>query len=162
MKTALIRFAWLPLLLCQLALAQTEQPQPAAPQPTPAVEDFKPSSLNQPGRQYPQANSERRVRARVVAPQAQSVMLDLGGVKYPLIKGEDGAWVGESRPQDEGFHYYQLVIDGAQVPDPGSLYFYGASRWGSGLEVPAQDQDFYAVKDEIGRASCRERVSNFV
>ena len=39
------------------------------------------------------------------------------------------------------------MIDGAQVPDPGSLYFYGGSRWGSGLEVPAQDQDFYAVKD---------------
>ena len=39
------------------------------------------------------------------------------------------------------------MIDGAQVPDPGSLYFYGGSRWGSGLEVPATDQDFYAVKD---------------
>ena len=39
------------------------------------------------------------------------------------------------------------MIDGAQVPDPGSLYFYGASRWGSGVEVPAKDQDFYAVKD---------------
>jgi hypothetical protein len=36
------------------------------------MEDFKPSSLNQPGRQHPQVNSERRVRARVVAPQAQS------------------------------------------------------------------------------------------
>jgi enterochelin esterase family protein len=113
-----------------------------------AVEDFKPSALNQPGKQYPQVNSERRVRARVVAPQAQSVTLDfLGGAKYPLAKGEDGAWVGVTRPQDEGFHYYQLVIDGAQVPDPGTLYFYGANRWGSGLEVPAHDQDFYAVKD---------------
>ena len=34
-----------------------------------------------------------------------------------------------------------------QVPDPGSLYFYGASRWGSGIEVPAKDQDFYALKN---------------
>jgi enterochelin esterase-like enzyme len=112
-----------------------------------AVEDFKPSSLNQPGKQYPQVNSERRVRARVVAPQAQSVMLDLGGKKYPLTKDASGAWVGDSQPQDEGFHYYQIVVDGAQVPDPTSLYFYGASRWGSGVEVPAQDQDFYALKD---------------
>ena len=80
-------------------------------------------------------------------PHAQSVMLDLGGVKYPLTKGDDGAWVGVSQPQDEGFHYYQLVIDGAQVPDPGTLYFYGASRWGSGIEIPAKDQDFYAVKN---------------
>jgi len=119
-------------------LAQTNQPP---------VEDFKPSSLNQPGKQYPQVNSERRVRARVSAPQATSVQLDIGGVKYPLTKGDDGLWIGESKPQDEGFHYYQLVIDGAQVPDPNSLYFYGASRWGSGVEVPAQDHDFYALKN---------------
>jgi enterochelin esterase-like enzyme len=120
-------------------LAQSDQPA--------AVNDFKPASSNQPGRQYPQVNSEGRVRARIVAPQAQSVQLDLGGVKYPLIKGEDGAWVGDSRPQVEGFHYYQLIIDGAQVPDPGSMFFYGASRWGSGIEIPAKDQDFYALKD---------------
>ena len=125
------------------ALAQTTPPQA-----TPPVEDFKPASSNQPGRQYPQVNSERRVRARVVAPQAQSVGLQfLGGATYPLTRGDDGAWVGVTRPQDEGFHYYQLVIDGAGVPDPGSLYFYGGSRWGSGVEVPAHDQDFYAVKD---------------
>ncbi len=112
------------------------------------VEDFKPSSLNQPGKQYPQVNSERRVRARVVAAQAQNVALQfLGGATYPLTKGDDGAWIGVTRPQDEGFHYYQLVIDGAGVPDPGSLYFYGGSRWGSGVEVPAQDQDFYALKN---------------
>ena len=133
MKTAFLSIVF---LVCLPAMAQTP------------VDDFKPSALNQPGKQYPQVNSERRVRARVVAPQAQSVVLEfLGGAKYPLSKGDDGVWVGVTRPQDEGFHYYQLVIDGAQVPDPGSLYFYGGSRWGSGLEVPAQDQDFYAVKD---------------
>src|SRR4051794_31310119 len=125
------------VLFSLAATGQTNQPP---------AEDFKPSSLNQPGKQYPQVNSERRVRARVVAPQAQSVMLDIGAVKYPLSKTEDGAWLGESRPQDEGFHYYQIVVDGAQVPDPGSLYFYGAGRWGSGVEVPARDEDFYALK----------------
>src|SRR5208282_6266737 len=130
------------------AMAQTNQP---------VAEDFKPSSLNQPGKKYPQVNSERRVRARVVAPQAGSVMLDIGAVKYPLAKGDDGAWVGVTRPQDEGFHYYQLVIDGAGVPDPGTLYFYGGSRWGSGLEVPAQDQDFYALKD-VSHGQLRETL----
>jgi enterochelin esterase-like enzyme len=136
MKTAILSLA---LLAGLPAMAQTNQP---------AVEDFKPSSLNQPGKPYPQVNSERRVRARVIAPQAQSVTFEfLGGGKYPLTKGDEGAWVGDTRPQDEGFHYYQLVIDGAQVPDPGSLYFYGGSRWGSGVEVPAQDQKFYAVED---------------
>jgi len=127
--------------------AATASEQLPAIQTSPAVEDFKPSVLNQVGKLYPQVNSERRVRARVVAAQAQSVSLDLGGKKYPLAKGADGAWVGVSEPQDEGFQYYQLIIDGAQVPDPNSLYFYGSSRWGSGLEVPAHDQDFYALKN---------------
>ena len=112
-----------------------------------SANDWKPATSNQQGKQYPQVNSEGRVRARVMATQAQSVQLDLGGVKYPLTKGDDGAWIGVSKPQDEGFHYYQLNIDGASVPDPGSKYFYGASRWGSGIEVPAQDQDFYALKN---------------
>jgi enterochelin esterase-like enzyme len=138
MKPILSLLAIVSILTSQSGLTQTNE----AP-----VEDFKPSVLNQPGRQYPQVNSERRVRARVSAPQATSVMLDIGAVKYPLTKGDDGLWIGESKPQDEGFHYYQLVIDGAQVPDPNSLYFYGASRWGSGVEVPAQDQDFYALKN---------------
>src|SRR5579883_1680944 len=136
MRTPL--FALTLIGLCQLALAQTNPPP---------VEDFKPSVLNQPGKLYPQVNSERRVRAHVLAAQAHSVMLDIGAVKYPLAKDDAGVWVGESGPQDEGFHYYQIVIDGAAVPDPGSLYFYGASRWGSGLEVPAGDQDFYSVKN---------------
>ncbi len=127
------------LLTGGICFAQTNQ--------TAVVEDFKPSSVNQPGKQYPQVNSEGRVRASISAPQAQKVQLDIGGVKYDMTKDENGVWTGESRPQDEGFHYYQLNIDGASVPDPGSLYFYGASRWGSGIEIPAKDQDFYALKD---------------
>lgn len=114
---------------------------------TKIVEDFKPASSNQQGKLYPQVNSEGRVRASIQAPQAQRVQLDIGGVKYDLTKDEKGIWTGESAPRDEGFHYYQLNIDGASVPDPGSLYFYGASRWGSGIEVPAGDQDFYAIKE---------------
>jgi enterochelin esterase family protein len=114
---------------------------------TAVVEDFKPSSVNQPGKQFPQVNSEGRVRVSISAPDAQKVQLDIGAVKYDLIKDDKGVWTGESRPQDEGFHYYQLWIDGAAVPDPNSLYFYGASRWGSGIEIPAKDQDIYALKD---------------
>ena len=131
------RLAFVSLILSQICFAQTTEP----------VDDWKPSTFNQPGKQYPQVNSERRVRARVVAPEAQNVSFEfLGGAKYPLTRGDDGAWVGVTRPQDEGFHYYQLVIDGAQVPDPGTLYFYGGGRWGSAVEIPATDQDFYALK----------------
>lgn len=111
------------------------------------VEDFQPSPVNQPGSAYPQVNSEGRVRTQIMAPDAKYVQLDIGGVKYDMVKDEDGLWTGESAPQDVGFHYYQLNIDGASVPDPGSLFFYGACRYGSGIEVPSDDQDIFAKKD---------------
>jgi len=121
------------------------------------VEDFKPSSVNQPGKDYPQVNSEGRVRVRIEAPQANKVQLDIGAVKYDLVKDENGIWTGESAPQDEGFHYYQLNIDGASVPDPGSLFFYGASRWGSGIEIPAKDEEFYSMKN-VPHGQVREHI----
>ncbi len=111
------------------------------------VEDFKPAKTNQEGKEYPMVNSQRMVRAQISAPEATSVKLDIGGVKYDMVKDENGVWTGESAPQDEGFHYYQLNIDGASVPDPGSKYYYGASRWGSGIDIPAADEDFYTVKN---------------
>ena len=137
------------LFISLVAVAQTGLPA--------VVEDFKPAVSNQPGKIYPQVNSEGRVRASIAAPQANKVQLDIGGKKYDLVKDEKGVWTGESVPQDEGFHYYQLNIDGASVPDPGSLYFYGAGRWGSGIEVPADDRDFYALKD-VPHGSLTENI----
>ncbi len=65
-----------------------------------------------------------------------------------LRKAEDGSWVGTSSgPLDEGFHYYHLDVDGGTFNDPGTLNFYGSRRWESGIEVPAHDADFYALKD---------------
>jgi enterochelin esterase family protein len=160
MRTASIGLALLPLLAGQLALAQTAQPQTAQAKPaqdqTAPLEDFKPASSNQAGRQYPQVNSERRARFRIVAPDAKSVRVpEWGGIT--LTKGEDGAWVGTTRPLDEGFHYYRINIDGADVPDPGSKFFYGASRWGSAVEIPAKDEDFYALKN-VPHGQLRENL----
>src|SRR5689334_693970 len=156
MKAASLALLLPPLLAGQLALAQTKEPPPAADQAAAPVEDFKPASSNQPGRQYPQVNSEGRARFRIVAPQAQSVRVpEWGGVT--LTKGEDGAWVGTTRPLDEGFHYYRINIDGADVPDPGSKFFYGANRWGSAVEIPAKDADFYAVRN-VPHGQLRENL----
>ena len=111
-----------------------------------AQTSYRPNTSNQPGKLYPQVNAERQVRASILAPDAHKVQLDIGGKKYDMVKDDKGVWTGESLPQDEGFHYYQLNIDGASVPDPGTMYFYGAGRLGSGIEIPAADQDFYALK----------------
>ena len=114
-------------------------------------EDFKPSILNQPGQEYPQVNSQGYARFRIIAPAADSVRVSLGlggrgGTK--LAKAADGSWMGTTAgPMDEGFHYYNVNIDGGKFNDPGALNFYGSVRWESGIEIPAHDQDFYALKD---------------
>ena len=89
--------------------------------PSTIVEDFKSSSVNQPGKEFPKVNSEGRVRVQIKARDAHKVQLDISAVKYDLVKDTSGVWTGESAPQDEGFHYYQLWVDGAAVPDPSSL-----------------------------------------
>jgi len=124
-----------------LSLSQTTQPT--------IKEDFKPSVLNQPGQEYPQVNSQGYARFRIYAPQAQSVKVSLGGREgTTLTKSEDGFWIGTTaEPLDEGFHYYRITVDGGTFNDPGTLNFHGSCRWESGIEVPAFDQDFYALKD---------------
>ena len=103
---------------------------PTVPSVKAEIEDFKPASTNQDNKQYPMVNSQRMVRAQISAPKATFVGLDIDGKIYEMTKDENGLWTGTSAPQDEGFHYYQLNIDGASVPDPGSKYFYGASQIG--------------------------------
>lgn len=109
-------------------------------------DDFKPSPTNQAGKEYPQVNSQGRIKFRVVAPEAKGVATTFRD-STEFVKGDDGAWIGYSRPLDEGFHYYELIIDGAHVPDPNSTYYFGAMRWGSGIEIPAHDREFYALKN---------------
>lgn len=128
------------LLTGQICLAQTT-----------VSEDFKPSALNQPGQEYPQVNSQGYVRFRIVAPYADSVKVSLGlGGRggTMLTKVSDSIWTGTTEgPMDEGFHYYHLNVDGGIFNDPGAKNYYGSVRWESGIEIPAHDQDFYALKD---------------
>ena len=70
-----------------LCLSQTDQQA--------IKEDFQPSSLNQPGQEYPQVNSQGYARFRIIAPQAQSVSVSLGGRRGTLLKKtDDGVWIG--------------------------------------------------------------------
>lgn len=120
-----------------VVLAQINQP----------ADDWKPATSNEPGQQFPQVNSEGRIRARLKAPQAQNVQLNVSGKKFPMAVDTNGVWTGDSTPQDPGNHYYGLVVDGAEVPDPGGSFIYGSGGWRSNIEIPAPDQDFYALKN---------------
>ena len=142
MKKHFIALSLLAVLSGTMCFAQT----------TTVVEDFVPSTKNQPGQQYPMVNSQGYARFRIAAPEAQSVVvsLGLGGQRggTVLSKDAEGVWMGTTAgPMDEGFHYYHVTIDGGVFNDPGTLNYYGSTRWESGIEIPAKDQDFYALKD---------------
>ncbi len=127
------------------------KPELAFPEMEGVKEDFVPSAKNQPGQQYPQVNSQGYVRFRIDMPEAKDITVSLGlggrgGTK--LKKTYDGSFVGQTEgPMDEGFHYYHLTVDGGTVNDPGAQNYYGSTRWESGIEIPAHDQDFYAMKN---------------
>jgi enterochelin esterase-like enzyme len=144
MKRKIMSLFLLMAASASLCMAQSNKPA--------ITDDFKPSTLNQPGQEYPQVNSQGYARFKITAPDAKSIVvsLGLGGTQggTPLTKQEDGTWTGTTAgPMEEGFHYYHLTIDGGVFNDPGTGNFYGSTRWESGIEVPAHDQDFYALKD---------------
>ena len=116
-------------------------------------DDFKPNFWNQPGQQWPQVNSQGYVRFRIDAPDAKSVIvsLGLGGRGGTVLrKDKDGVWTGTTEePEDPGFHYYHLTIDGCTVNDPGTGNFFGSCRWESGMEIPAPDQAFYQNRFDV-------------
>ena len=131
------------MLTCSICFSQNKQPA--------VLEDFKPSTLNQPGQEYPQVNSQGYARFKIIAPSADSVKVSLGlggrgGTK--LTQVADTSWMGTTEgPMDEGFHYYNVRIDEGKFNDPGAMNYYGSVRWESGIEIPAHDQDFYALKN---------------
>ena len=145
----------LSIMMLAAVSVSAQQRNNNVPSVTDAVEDFKPNVTNQPGRQYPMVNSQGAVRVQLRAPGATSVQLDLGR-RYEMVKDERGVWTGTSAPQDVGFHYYQLIVDGTAMPDPGTVSFFGAGRWGSGIEIPSKDMDFWQVKN-VPQGSVEEK-----
>jgi len=138
----------MPILAASIGLAQppAQQQPPAQPQPAQTAideSDFKSCSTNVVNMEYPKVDSQRRVMFRINAPQAQSIRV-LGAT---LTKGADGVFTGVTQPQDPGFHYYQLNIDGVNVADPNSESYFGSNNVRSGIEIPDAGVDFYDFKD---------------
>ena len=138
MRIAPIGFALLALLAGPLALAQTtpdkagEKTEPAQTAP---ADDFKPATTNQGGKQYPQVNSERRIRFRVVAPEAKSVRVpEWGGIT--LTKGEDGAWVGTSRPSTRASITTASTSTAPTCPTPVARCTTAPAAWAAASKSP--------------------------
>jgi enterochelin esterase-like enzyme len=106
----------------------------------------EPASTNVRGAKYPRLLADNSVIFRIKAPEAKRVQIDLGK-KYDLKKNEEGFWEVATEPQGEGFHYYSLLIEGVAVADPSSETFYGMGRMASGIEIPINGKNYYALKD---------------
>ena len=110
--------------------------------------DFKPASSNVLDAQYPQVDSNSRVRIRFKAPDATKVRVNFwSGEKADMEKQPDGFWTFTSKSMAPGLHYYTIIVDGAEVSDPGSTAYFGGSKWASAVEVPEAGADYYLPKD---------------
>ncbi len=86
------------------------------------------------GVQYPRVDAAGRTYWRFRAPDAQKVEISFRG---EMTKEADGWWSYVSPgPEAVGFHYYQMIIDGVSVADPGGITYYGMGKWVSGIEIP--------------------------
>jgi enterochelin esterase family protein len=117
--------------------------------------DCTPSVLNIPSAPYPCVFPDNRVMFRVIAPDAQKVVVRLGP-GFDMSKGPDGLWYVTTTPQVVGFHYYTLAIDGAVVADPATRTFFGSGFYNSAIEIPDPDGDYYALK-QVPRGEVRQR-----
>jgi enterochelin esterase-like enzyme len=110
--------------------------------------DFMPSDTNVWGADYPKVDSTGRVQVRIKAPDATKVRLNFwSGPKVDMEKQSDGFWTLTTSPLVPGFHYYTVVIDGAEVADPGTHGYFGGGKDASGVEVPEPGSTYYSVED---------------
>jgi enterochelin esterase family protein len=113
-----------------------------------APNEFRPATTNVWGAQYPRVDDAGRVQVRIKAPEASKVRLNFwSGPKIDMEKQADGFWTVTTEPLVPGLHYYTLVIDGADVSDPGSHAYFGGTRHASAVEVPEPGSTYYSIQD---------------
>lgn len=107
-------------------------------------DDMKPAMSNVLDAQYPKVDKSSRVQIRFKAPDASKVRVNFwSGPKADMEKQADGYWTYTTSPMAPGLHYYAIVVDGAEVNDPGSTAYFGGSKWASAVEVPEAGADYY-------------------
>jgi len=137
------------ILICGITSAQFAGAQ-RGQQIEPLPEGFKPASTNTFLSLYPAVNAQtRQAMFRVVAPNAKSVQLQLGG-NHEMQKDEKGVWWITTDPLVVGFHYYAILIDSVPVMDRGTKAYFGSNWESSGIEVPeGPEGDYYRFNKTI-------------
>ena len=110
--------------------------------------NFQPSVTNVWGAEYPRVDNAGRVEIRVIAPDATKVKLNFwSGPKMDLVKQPDGFWTVTTPPLVPGFHYYTLIIDGAEVSDLNTRAYFGGGKPVSAVEVSEPGSTYYLIRD---------------
>jgi enterochelin esterase-like enzyme len=110
--------------------------------------NFQPSTTNVWAAEYPRVDGAGRVQIRVKAPDATKVRLNFwSGPRVDMEKQQDGFWTVTTAPLVPGFHYYTLIIDGAEISDPNTRAFFGGGKPASGVEVPEPGSTYYSIQD---------------
>ncbi|MBV9762485.1 MAG: esterase [Acidobacteriaceae bacterium] len=106
--------------------------------------DFRPAASNVLDAQYPRVDSNSRVQIRFKAPEATKVRVNFwSGPKADMEKQADGFWTFITPSMAPGLHYYTVIVDGAEVSDPGSTAYFGGSKWASAVEVSEAGAAYY-------------------
>jgi enterochelin esterase family protein len=109
--------------------------------------EFQPASTNVWAAEYPRVDAAGRVQIRIKAPDAAKVRLNFwSGPKVDMLKQADGFWTFTTDPFVPGLHYYTVIVDGAEMSDPGSRAFFGGGKHASAVEVPEPGGDYYAIR----------------
>jgi enterochelin esterase family protein len=72
-----------------------------------------------------------------------------------MQKQADGYWTFTTPPMAPGLHYYTVIVDGAEVSDPGSTAYFGGSKWASAVEVPESGATYY-LPQSVAHGQVRE------
>ena len=108
------------------------------------TDGFVPASTNVWGAAYPRVDASGRAEFRVKAPDATKIVVNFWSQpKLDMVKQPDGFWTATSAPLVPGFHYYTLLIDGAEFSDPSSHSFFGGGKDASGIEIPEPGATYY-------------------
>jgi enterochelin esterase-like enzyme len=117
---------------------------------------YQPAATNVWGAEYPRVDGAGRVQIRVKAPDATKVRVNFwSGPKLDMVKEPDGFWIVTTPPLVPGFHYYTLMIDGAEVSDLNTHAFFGGGKEASGVEVPEPGSTYYSIQ-EVPHGQVRE------
>jgi enterochelin esterase family protein len=109
---------------------------------------FVPASTNVWGSEYPRVDPSGKAEFRFKAPDATKVQINFwGNPKIDMVKQPDGFWTATTAPLVPGFHYYTIIIDGAEVSDPGSHTFFGSGKDASAIEIPEAGSTYYLPQD---------------